>query len=182
MSQALDSAAHLRFCRRLRQAMDGRAHSYRSDPENFDGAFRSGMAAPAHPDPVRWAARFARLVGICRTCWIQYGYAARKEYIVSRYAITSAGDDPEKDPQNWTLLGSEDGSQWTSLDIQKSQAFLSRGQRRIFTFANVHAFQFYRLQIQAAAGSAAAGGVQISKLEFLEPIPARTKNGFPAAR
>src|ERR1017187_6671106 len=37
---------------------------------------------------------------------------------VRQYALTSANDFPQRDPQDWRLLGSnDDGKTWTVLDV-----------------------------------------------------------------
>lgn len=46
---------------------------------------------------------------------------------VESYTLTSANDVPSRDPQEWSLLGSNDGKEWTQLDKQSlSQPFEER--------------------------------------------------------
>jgi len=70
------------------------------------------------------------------------------ERVVDQYALTSANDFPERDPQDWRLLGSNDGGKtWVVLDTRKGEVFPGRHQRRVFAFTNGRAFSLFRLQI-----------------------------------
>ncbi len=77
--------------------------------------------------------------------WVQY--QASQPYTVTRYAITAANDAPERDPMNWTLYGSNDGSSWTALDVRSGEDFPNRFQKRHFTAANSTAYSHYRLDL-----------------------------------
>src|SRR5699024_2796989 len=55
---------------------------------------------------------------------------------VSKYALTSANDFPERDPQDWTLYGSKDGENWTKVDEQSGIHFERRFQLKAFKFEN----------------------------------------------
>lgn len=83
--------------------------------------------------------------------WIQF--QASSPYVVTRYAITSANDAAERDPLNWTLQGSSNGSSWTTLNTQSNQDFPSRFRRREFTFTNTTAYSYYRLQMTNNSGT-----------------------------
>ena len=48
----------------------------------------------------------------------------------------SANDAPERDPQDWTLQGSNDGQTWTTLDTQVDQSFAERFQTKQYPVAN----------------------------------------------
>ncbi|WP_234975080.1 hypothetical protein [Variovorax paradoxus] len=52
------------------------------------------------------------------------GHAER----VQRYSVTSTPDVNlvERDPKDWQLQGSNDGSNWTTLDTQSSQTRFER--------------------------------------------------------
>lgn len=83
--------------------------------------------------------------------WIQF--QATSPYVVTRYAITSANDAPERDPLNWTLQGSFNGSTWSTINTQSNQDFSNRFQRREFTFTNTAAYAYYRLQMTNNSGT-----------------------------
>jgi hypothetical protein len=92
------------------------------------------------------------------TKWLAFQPAATLTFKLNhpvttvRYSLTSANDAPERDPRDWTLSGSTDGTAWTTLDSQTGQAFTGRFQTRDYTFTNTTAYQYYRLTITANAG------------------------------
>jgi signal transduction histidine kinase len=86
--------------------------------------------------------------------------------IVRKYALTSANDFPQRDPQDWRLLASNDeGKTWAILDIRKGEFFSERHQRRVFACTNNMAYNMYRLQIDRVRDSNAADAVQLSQIE-----------------
>lgn len=85
-----------------------------------------------------------------RTDWIQYQMT--RPSVVTNYDLTSANDEPGRDPKTWTLEGSNDGVGWKALDSRVDQVFSGRGQTRSFSFANTTAYLFYRLNISANNG------------------------------
>ncbi|TMN43679.1 discoidin domain-containing protein [Pseudoalteromonas sp. S2755] len=96
--------------------------------------------------------------------WIQADFTASQ--IVSGLAITSANDAPERDPENFQLLGSNDGGEtWTEVAVWVGESWDERLQRRVFTFSNAFAYSSYRLNISKNANN--DGLVQISEIELL---------------
>jgi fibronectin type 3 domain-containing protein len=92
--------------------------------------------------------------------WLQYDFGAGNAQVVKRYTI-SVADVAERDPKNWTFLGSQDGATWTTLDSQSGQLFANRTQQNTYPIANITAYRYYRLDITANNG---AGGVALSEL------------------
>ena len=90
--------------------------------------------------------------------------------VIREYALTSANDFPERDPQDWRLIGSNDGGQtWTLLDLRRGEIFASRHQRRLFVVTNSAPFNLYRLVIDAARAPSKADAVQLAEIEPLNP-------------
>jgi signal transduction histidine kinase len=88
--------------------------------------------------------------------------------VIQRYALTSANDFPQRDPQDWRLLASNDGGKtWATLDVRTNEFFQDRHQRRMFVFTNDTAFSLYRLQIDRVRNPAAADAVQLAQIEPL---------------
>lgn len=93
-----------------------------------------------------------------RTKWLTFnptGWVAFKmpaAVAIGSYAMVSANDSPGRDPQNWTLEGSNDGTTWTVLDTRTNQTFDERFQSRKFEFTNHTAYSNYRLNITQNAG------------------------------
>ncbi|MEO3779414.1 ThuA domain-containing protein [Micromonospora sp. B11E3] len=98
------------------------------------------------------------------TGWLSARLA--KPVAVRQYALTSANDSPGRDPKNWTLQGSEDGSTWTDLDTRSGETFPQRFQTRQFTIDNPRAFQHYRLNVTANSGEPL---VQLAELWLIGP-------------
>ena len=71
---------------------------------------------------------------------------------VVHYALISANDAAGRDPQDWTLSGSNDGETWTELDAQTGQDFAERFQTKEYRFENATAYTHYRLDITANHG------------------------------
>ena len=94
------------------------------------------------------------------SAWIQY--QAPSQYVVTSYTISSANDFPERDPLNWTLQGSNDGSSWTTVDTRTNEDFPNRLQRRIFNFTNSTAYQYYRFSMTNNSGSI----LQLAEIEL----------------
>jgi signal transduction histidine kinase len=103
-------------------------------------------------------------------------------HIVRQYALISANDFPQRDPQEWRLLGSNDGGKtWVTLDSRKNEFFRERHQRRVFKIGNNKAFETYRLQIDRIRDRRVANSVQLAEIELmgeteddLSPTPAFT--------
>lgn len=83
--------------------------------------------------------------------WIRYQSAYPA--IVNQYTLTSGNDHADRDPKNWTLEGSNDGSSWTVLNTQTNQLFTARLQTRTFPFSNSVSYLYYRLNITGNNGS-----------------------------
>ena len=78
--------------------------------------------------------------------------AGRRRPRSPSYSLTSANDFAGRDPKNWTLQGSNDGTTWTDLDSRTDEDFPDRFQTREFEFANTTVYAHYRLNITANAG------------------------------
>src|SRR4051812_30963690 len=96
--------------------------------------------------------------GSDQTKWLVFdptGWAAvelAQPVKVVQYALTSANDAPGRDPRDWKLEGSQDGTSWTTLDTRTGQDFSARFQTREYSFSNDVAYRHYRLEITANHG------------------------------
>ena len=105
------------------------------------------------------------------TAWLQYAAPTGQSYLVSQYSLTSAEDDYGRDPQDWQLLGSNDGITWTALDTQSAQTFAGRLTTNTYTIGNPTAYQFYRLNITANTGG---GDTQLADLNLFGSVVGAT--------
>jgi poly(3-hydroxybutyrate) depolymerase/lysophospholipase L1-like esterase len=97
------------------------------------------------------------------TGWIQYDFVGTTTWAINQYTITSANDVPTRDPKNWTLQGSNDGTNWTAVNAQSNQTFANRFQKNTYSFTNTTAYQIYRLNITANNGDTL---LQLAEIEM----------------
>src|SRR5258706_11936166 len=101
---------------------------------------------------------------------------------VYQYALTSGNDFPQRDPQDWRLLGSNDGGKtWATLDSRKDEHFSARHERRLFKISHPAQFEIYRLEIDKILNRKVANSVQLAEIELmgekesdLSPVPVFT--------
>ncbi len=103
-----------------------------------------------------------------QVCWLQYQFLGKKAYVINNYAITSANDEAGRDPKDWNLLGSNDGTNWTTLDTQTDQSWPDRKVKQEYSFNNRNAYSYYKLDITANNGQPTT---QFSELDLLEVLP-----------
>lgn len=73
---------------------------------------------------------------------------------VGAYTFTSANDASTRDPKNWTLQGSNDGTNWTVIDTRVDETFVSRFQTKRYEIPGTPAaFTRYRIIVAANGGS-----------------------------
>ena len=74
--------------------------------------------------------------------WLAELHAPSK---IPSYTLTSANDVPARDPKEWSLEGSNDGSQWTALDKQAMpEPFANRFEEKQFKVATPGEYRLYR--------------------------------------
>lgn len=83
--------------------------------------------------------------GFANSLWMQV--ELNEPTVANAYTLTSANDAEERDPMDWRLEGSHDGTSWTQLDSKTSEEFVDRFMQRVFRFRNTVAFTYYRLTI-----------------------------------
>ena len=111
--------------------------------------------------------------------WARYELSSSET--ATRYILATANDAVERNPKNWTLEGSANGSDWTVVDTQTDQlgatdgapSYFSRHEYTIPT-ANRGAYKFYRLNITAVNGDVNA--TQLGDLELIDDARAATHN------
>jgi predicted alpha-1,2-mannosidase len=81
------------------------------------------------------------------TSWARYTLDAPATAV--KYALTSANDAPVRDPRDWTVEGSADGTTWTTVDTRTGESFDKRYQTKTYDIAHPGSFTYYRLSITA---------------------------------
>ncbi|MDQ0914639.1 immunoglobulin-like domain-containing protein [Paenibacillus sp. V4I5] len=81
--------------------------------------------------------------------WVQVQFNYGDTQAVKKYSMVSANDAPTRDPKNWRVEGSNDGTNWSVLDEQNNQTFSSRFQTKEYTITDdkVKEYAYYRLFI-----------------------------------
>ena len=98
--------------------------------------------------------------------WVQLDFVAPR--IVNSIAITSANDSPERDPENFTVLGSNDGgATWEEVESWIGESFDARFERKLFEMRNGFAYSSYRINISKNKGD--SNLMQIAEIELIGP-------------
>lgn len=86
--------------------------------------------------------------------WMQLQFNTAQS--VNAYTMTSANDNPQRDPFTWVFQGSDDGATWVTLDSRQNYTFASRNQTVTFELnqSDDKAHIYYRLLITANNGGA----------------------------
>jgi hypothetical protein len=90
--------------------------------------------------------------------------------VITGLALTSANDAPERDPVDYKLEGSNDGTTFTLISEGAVPAFAKRFTRQVINFANTAAYNSYRFTVTNVANNATANSMQIAEVEFLGKI------------
>jgi uncharacterized surface protein with fasciclin (FAS1) repeats len=85
------------------------------------------------------------LISFPTSLWMQV--QLNEPSVANAYTLTSANDAEERDPIDWRLEGSHDGTSWSQLDSRSSEEFVDRFMQRVFRFRNTIAYTYYRLTI-----------------------------------
>ncbi|WP_328580608.1 alpha-1,2-mannosidase [Streptomyces sp. NBC_00370] len=116
-----------------------------------------------------WGEVAANLLRKASDKWLAHEDSADLEFtftspaVVTAYSLTSANDCQERDPSDWHLEGSHDGSTWARLDARENERFNRRFDTREFSFFNSSGYRHYRLRITANSGG---DETQLSRVQF----------------
>ncbi|MFF8594510.1 DUF1963 domain-containing protein [Streptomyces sp. NPDC015220] len=109
--------------------------------------------------------------------WLAFEPAATLDFVlaepaaVTAYRLTSGNDYRDRDPRNWRLRGSLDGTTWYVLDTRSDQEFPGRLESREYAVVNSTAYTRYRLDIDVNRGR--ADETQLTRVELLTTDDAR---------
>ena len=117
--------------------------------------------------------------------WIQASCAGGPQ-VVTAYSIVSAGTNWQQDPRTWTLLGSNDGTNWMTVDAEYLEGWenndaLMRRVPRTFIVNQPAAYQTYQLNIATNNGAALTQLADLtlytSRSTIPQPVINRTTSG-----
>jgi len=144
------------------QADPGLAHNIR---EHITAITASGENAPNEGKAQAFDGdKGTKWLTFATTGWI--AAQLNQPLTVNQYALTSGNDEPGRDPADWQLQGSNDGTAWTTVDAQTGQAFEKRGQTKLYTVNTPTPYSYYRLNVTRNGG---ADIVQLGELELADP-------------
>ncbi|ALS99788.1 discoidin domain-containing protein [Lacimicrobium alkaliphilum] len=86
---------------------------------------------------------------------------------INQLAMTSANDAPSRDPENFRLLGSNDGETWSLVGEWIGESFDERYERKVFPTTNGRSFMFYRVEITKNKGDDSL--MQVAEIELIGP-------------
>jgi hypothetical protein len=95
--------------------------------------------------------------------YVQLAYPSSRK--IDAYTITSGNDAPDRDPKEFNLQGSNDGTTWTTIDTRSNETFLGRNFTRTFNLATEADYSYYRLNITSLSG---ANLIQVSEWRLLD--------------
>ena len=101
------------------------------------------------------------------TGWIKFDFGAGNSHAVVKYTISVENNpfgDFTKCPKTWTLQGSNDDSNWTTLDTQTNVAAWSSAEMRTYEFANSTTYRYYKVNVTANQGGAV---LNIAEIELM---------------
>ncbi|MGW2488859.1 GH92 family glycosyl hydrolase [Streptomyces sp. NPDC001606] len=96
------------------------------------------------------------------TGWVEFDLDKPVKLVT--YALTSANDNAERDPRDWTLLGSTDGKDWKTVDTRSGETFDERYQTKSYDLDQPAEYQHFRLEVTRNNG--ATGILQLADVQF----------------
>lgn len=124
------------------------------------------------------------------TAWVEYDLDEPAK--ITNYVLTSANDHAERDPKDWTLKGSADGKEWTTLDTRSGETFDKRFQSKKYELQNPAEYQHFRIEFTKNNGAGDAtqlSDFQLSTGDDATPAPEdmlslvdRGPSGSPTAK
>ncbi|MCH2193963.1 discoidin domain-containing protein [Kordia sp.] len=82
--------------------------------------------------------------------------------------IVTANDAPERDPANYEIFGSNDGTIFTSIATGSIPCVSTRFSIRIFSFTNTNSYSYYRLNFTGTCGTSSI--TQIANVQLFESM------------
>lgn len=102
--------------------------------------------------------------GFQEGAWLEYALLPSSEALaLTRYALTSGGDAPERDPEAIVVEALDEGSgAWRAVDERRGLRFGGRGEKQEFAVAGAAAARRWRLRVLRVLRPEAANSVQLS--------------------
>ena len=85
--------------------------------------------------------------------------------------ITTANDFPERDPIDFEVSGSADGTNFTFIDTEAVICLVDRFRTRLYEITNTNAYRYYRVQFTAPCDPSGGTGfpsIQLAEVQLYE--------------
>jgi hypothetical protein len=83
--------------------------------------------------------------------WLKIDLGATNPKIITKYVVTGQNSSYlNRNPYSWTFEGSNDDSNWTTLDTRTSEASWTNYESRTYSFSNSNSYRYYRMNISAS--------------------------------
>lgn len=100
--------------------------------------------------------------------WVQYDFGSGNPKTIRRYRITSGDDNNVEDPMDWTLQGSNNGTDYTVLDTRQNESFAARGEVQEFRVTTPGSYRYYKIDITSNRYPAGAAGTTMAEFRLSE--------------
>ncbi len=102
----------------------------------------------------------SKFLAFSSTIWAQF--ESKNSSVVTKYTLVSGNDAPERDPKNWSLKASNDGTTWVEIDARTGESFADRKTLNEYTFENTTAYKMYKFEFENSSGDI----FQLSEIEI----------------
>ena len=104
-------------------------------------AFQYNVLSPADSD--------AWVTNSTNTGWLKIDLGSGNAVIANKYTIHSQNwaGGPARAPKAWTFDGSNDDTNWTTIDTQTGQTGWAQNEQRTYQGINTAAFRYYRINV-----------------------------------
>ena len=122
-------------------------------PQNNDTYFTIGNVATAFSDDDPARIMMKNVANGVANLIYEFGTDDKK--VVNGYMVRFPNDQnstPSRAPYAWTFAGSNDGSNWTSLDERDGQTGWEKNEKRYYAFENHNAYAYYKIEFTANNG------------------------------
>lgn len=105
--------------------------------------------------------------------WLRFDFGSGNEKVITSYSITAANSAiaaTNSAPKNWTIEGSNDGSNYTTLATVTNETGWSSLEKRTYDITSPGSYRYYRINISANNGNGTY--TSIGEMEYLIGTPA----------
>lgn len=95
--------------------------------------------------------------------WLQYQFPTTKT--IKQYTILSRNHTTLWGPEAWTFNGSNNGTDWTTLDTITGQSF-ARNEKKIYPISNTTQYSYYRINFTAPSSYVVVGEMEMMESAF----------------